>query len=142
MNKQLIVSVALIERGSKFLLTRRVSPAYPQWHHRWNLPGGKIHPKETPEQALDREILEETGLKIQSFRLLGVYTHDWEMFAHTQQTFILLYHCQVVDGEVLLNSKENDAFSWKTIEEIMEIEDLLDGIRDMLSFLYLPTTSE
>lgn len=39
----------------------------------WELPGGKIEPGETPEQAAVRETWEETGAKITNVKKMGEY---------------------------------------------------------------------
>ena len=58
---------------------------------RWDLPGGKIDFGEIPEQTLKREVSEETGLKLKSYKLISVeaYTHETkkETFHHTGVIF-------------------------------------------------------
>ncbi|ACM31463.1 MULTISPECIES: NUDIX domain-containing protein [Rhizobium/Agrobacterium group] len=39
----------------------------------WSLPAGGIEPGESPEEAIRREVLEETGLMVQDTELLGVF---------------------------------------------------------------------
>lgn len=132
-HRQLIIVLGLIERDDKLLITRRFDPEHPHWHHRWEIPGGKINPGETPLDALHREIYEETRLTVHSPELLGVYTHHWNTPTGVQQTFMIVYHCQANPGEVVLSPEENDDFSWKYREEIVDHPNLLDGTTNLLN---------
>jgi 8-oxo-dGTP diphosphatase len=138
---QLTVAVGLIERDNKILIVRRHDPDHAQWHHRWGFPGGKIELNETPADALKREVKEETGLIINSERLLGVSTYHWNTPKGIQQTFILLYHCTVFAGDVHLNDKENDAYNWENPESIVLRSDFLDGNVQMFQQLFLNNTA-
>ena len=135
MHRQLVVVIGLIEREDKFLLTRRNDPKHANWHHRWNFPGGKVNQGETPLDAIHREIYEETQLNIHSPHFLGVHTHHWDTSTGTQQTFLLVYHCQVHPGEIILSLEENDAFLWVELEKIPLVPHLLDSMIPLLESL-------
>ncbi|MFI5802461.1 (deoxy)nucleoside triphosphate pyrophosphohydrolase [Streptomyces sp. NPDC051561] len=60
MTERLVVGGALFHRG-RLLAARRSAP--PELAGRWELPGGKCEPGETPEQALVRELREELGIE-------------------------------------------------------------------------------
>jgi 8-oxo-dGTP diphosphatase len=127
MNRQLTISLGLIQHEDKLLLTRRFDLEHPQWHQRWEFPGGKIQPQENPLEALHREIMEETGLTINTPRLLGVHTHFWQIREGMQQTFILVYHCFANHQSVQLKPDENDAYLWMDPNDILQMDNLLDG---------------
>ena len=55
-----VVGAALLD-GGRLLAARRSAP--PELAGRWELPGGKAEPGETPEAALVRELREELGVE-------------------------------------------------------------------------------
>jgi 8-oxo-dGTP diphosphatase len=54
---------AAILRDGRVLAARRTSPASAAG--RWEFPGGKVEPGETPEAALVREVAEELGCRVE-----------------------------------------------------------------------------
>jgi 8-oxo-dGTP diphosphatase len=58
---RLVVGAAIVRDG-RVLACRRTSPA--EAAGRWELPGGKVEPGETPEAALLREVREELGVAV------------------------------------------------------------------------------
>lgn len=61
----------------------------------WVLPGGGVEPGEAPEQAIIREIEEESGLQAEIIRLVGDYTPVNRLANHT-----LLYECRATGGSL------------------------------------------
>jgi 8-oxo-dGTP pyrophosphatase MutT (NUDIX family) len=63
---------------------------------RWFLPGGGHRGSESPEEALVREMREETGLEVENTGLVGVYFYTgWYKRDH-----IYIFACRKVGGEV------------------------------------------
>lgn len=69
-NPKLTVDGVLFD-GKNILLIKRKNPPF---QHQWALPGGFVEYGETTEDAVVREVFEETGLKTEPFDLLGVYS--------------------------------------------------------------------
>ena len=58
----------------------------------WNLPGGGMEYGETVDEALCREVREETGLEVKVERLVGVYSKP------QKQEVVLTFLCQAIGG--------------------------------------------
>ena len=61
----------VVFRDDKILLVREIMD-----HGRWTLPGGWADPNETPSQAVEREVREESGYETRVRRLLAVYDRE------------------------------------------------------------------
>jgi mutator protein MutT len=71
-----VVAAAVIERGGRFLLTRRQRGVHFEGH--WEFPGGKCEPGETHPDCLRRELREELAVEATIGRELLITTHAYE----------------------------------------------------------------
>ncbi len=77
----------ILEEGQVLLSLRRDI----DW---WNLPGGGMELGETVDEALCREVLEETGLQVRVGRLVGVYSKP------QKQEVVLTFLCHIAGGDL------------------------------------------
>lgn len=67
----------------------------------WALPGGWADPSESPREAVEREVCEESGFRTRAVKLLAVFdrskhAHEPPFAFHVYKLFIL---CQIVGGQ-------------------------------------------
>ncbi|THA29564.1 (deoxy)nucleoside triphosphate pyrophosphohydrolase [Streptomyces sp. A1277] len=82
MTDRVVVAGAVYDRG-RLLAARRSAP--PELAGRWELPGGKVEPGESGEQALVRELREELGVETEPLERIpgawplgrGYVLHVW-----------------------------------------------------------------
>jgi len=70
-----VVAGALFDGAGRVLIAQR--PAGKALAGRWEFPGGKLHPGESPYEALVRELREELGVEVSAAERLMRYSHAY-----------------------------------------------------------------
>ena len=109
---------ALIHDGAGNILMVRTH----KWANKWGIPGGKIERGEASEDALKREIREETRLEISDMRFVMVQDCiDSPEFYRSEHFLLLNYLAKADSHEVTLND-EAEEFAWVTMEQALELD--------------------
>ena len=111
---QLVVGAVLVDSltdPTQVLAARRSRPA--ELKGKWEFPGGKVEPGETPETALEREIREELGVEIR----VGTELDTWPINEHLE---LRLFLAEITDGE-LTPGETHDAVRWLAPDALAEV---------------------
>ena len=94
-----------------------------KWSDKWGIPGGKVQWGETAEEALRREVLEETNLSIEDIRLVLVQDAVRPPEFYRPAHFLLLnYTCRALSPLNPRLNHEAQAFQWVSPQEALEME--------------------
>lgn len=114
---------------TKILLTRRSD------NGRWCLPGGGLESGESASEAVEREVFEETGLRVRAERLIGVYTSPDIVIEYADgnrfQLVAMSFEAEIIGGEPAL-SEETTEIGFFTPQEI-EAMDLVEHHRQRIA---------
>ena len=110
-SENIAVSAFVRDQKGRFLLMRRSGDS-DYCPGLWELPGGKVDPGETPEQALRREVQEETGLSIALEKFVG----QAEFTAKGKKCMMYFWTVEITGGRIRL-SEENQDYDWLPLSE-------------------------
>ena len=99
----------LIQCGEEFLIARL---SYGQ--QVWVFPGGRMEKNETPEETMNREVMEEVGVEIKKSTYLGLYTS--EKFFH--KGGVHCFHSIVKDKSLDIDPQEIAEAKWVPLSGI------------------------
>lgn len=92
-----------------------------KWKNIYTMPGGHVEIGETLEQALKREIKEETGLEIYDIRFLCFQEFIFGKEFHKKRHFIFFdYCCRARLGRIVLNS-EHSNYIWTSLSRALRL---------------------
>ncbi|AUA12411.1 8-oxo-dGTP diphosphatase [Streptomyces malaysiensis subsp. malaysiensis] len=111
-----VAGVIVDDAGRALLIKRRDNG-------KWEPPGGVLERGETIPDALQREVLEETGIKIAlPATLTGVYKNMTGLIVS------MVFRCEAIDGAPTTGA-ETRALRWVTRDEVTELADEAYAIR-------------
>ena len=123
-----VICSGLIEKDGKFLIF--MCPRF----RVWRAPGGRADFRETLEEALIREIGEETGIEVKDPRFLG-YGQDHQYHHRDKEKkhrLIMFFHVRT-DEQPQVDPDEADEHKWVTLEEMKAIENKEGALTDFFN---------
>jgi len=102
--------VRVVKNGNLLLVQRGIDP----WRGRWHMPAGYVEVDEEPRAAAEREALEETGLVVQTGKLVDCYLDTSDPRGNV---IIFIYDAWIIDGK-LSPSAETPSVRFFSREEI------------------------
>lgn len=100
--------IALVQRGREMLLAR--SPQLPSGMY--SMLAGFVEPGETLEQAVEREVMEETGIAVHNIRYFG--SQPWP-FPHS---LMIGFTADYAGGELRIDPNEIEDAGWYSAERL------------------------
>jgi ADP-ribose pyrophosphatase YjhB (NUDIX family) len=113
-----------VREGALLLVERATDPGA----GRWSVPGGRVERGETLASAVEREVLEETGLALHCEALLG-----WAERVGPDYHFVILDFTMSVPEDCPYPVARSDAaaVAWVPLDEVSTMA-LVDGLEEFL----------
>lgn len=114
--KSPLTTLCYIEQDNKYLMLHRVKKQVDVNKDKWIGVGGHFEDKESPEECLLREVKEETGLTLQSWKFRGFITFVCEGW---NTEYMCLYTADKFQGE--LKECEEGELVWVPKDRLEEL---------------------
>lgn len=112
-------SAAIFDAQRRILLTRRAD------NGQWCLPGGGVETGESVAEACEREVWEETGLRVRVTRLVGVYSYPDQLVVYPDgnkaHIVALHFETEILSGALTLSSETTEV-GYFTLEEVERLD--------------------
>lgn len=124
----LSVNAVILDKRARCLVLKRSLTSRTN-AGKWDFPGGKLDPNESFQTALEREVLEETGLVISLDNVLGVAESE-----QSERRIAYIFMRARTEAGKLTLSHEHDDYAWVSVEEVTQL-DLCPQFREFAASL-------
>lgn len=94
-----------------------------KWGEKYTVPGGHIELGERAEDAIVREVREETGLESTAIELLTIQQAIYPKDYHKHEHYIFMdYVCKARSSDVTLDGRELQSYLWVKPEEALKLD--------------------
>lgn len=104
---------AWIEDDGRYLALRRDQDPL---RGEWNMPGGFVEAGEAGDEAIRREVAEETGLEIEIIGVIGVFASRYGSGEEALPIFDVAYRCRRNGGRLDISPESSEA-AWFTLAD-------------------------
>jgi nucleoside triphosphatase len=112
-----------------------------KWSNKYTVPGGHIELGERAEDAIKREVKEETGLDVNHVRLLLVQEAIFPANYYKHEHFVFMdYLCRSLNSEVKLDGRELQEYVWIKPDNALKLD--LEGYTRNFVLKYLEELNE
>jgi len=118
-------TIAIItNKDGNFLVGRHPDLERKPYPGLWDMPGGKVEENETFEDALKREVKEETGFEVTSATLVAVFHHFRSSFKPCASPLTVpgIGICYKIEVTGDFKPTELEDMHWASVEELAELE--------------------
>ena len=122
-------TLCYIEQDGSYLMLHRIKKENDENKDKWIGIGGKFEDKESPEDCVLREALEETGLTLDSYRYRGLVTFVSDRWP---TEYMHLFHADGFHGE--LKTCDEGDLQWLPKEQLYSLP-MWEGDRIFLDLL-------
>lgn len=128
--KSPLTTLCYLEKDGAYLMMHRIKKAQDINEGKWIGVGGHFEPGESPEECLLREVKEETGLTLTSWRFRGIVTFTSDDYP---TEYMCLYTADGFEGELKEDCREG-VLRWVAKDKVLQLK-LWEGDKVFLDLL-------